>query len=257
VLGVGVLTDQTDRVAIDPIAALTSSDEAFPLINAVNGIHTTIPHSIDYQIVWTLIFLAAQRPPARTARAVLTVEAPLLAPDDPLFQPFEYSWAEFFPQGSMWFEPRTDDAASLFAGLTAARNESVTVHLDKSTTPANLIHKGPKVVLPQELPTGTLMLHNADVSPELPAVIAWATKEPVLIITRGPAPKLAGSPSKLSVIETVPPRDSGSAEAPKDAGTALLTHIADTAHPLLTFADDEEQPANVVLTTSKRVALPD
>lgn len=247
VVSAGVLGADADRVAIDPVPALTHSDQAYRLIDAVNGIHDTIPDKAKYQVAWTLIFLAAQRRPASTGRALLSVEAPLLAQDDPLYRPFEFPWADFLPPDSLSFEPRLSTAANLFAGLSAARDLSMTMELDNSPTPATPIFKGPTVVLPQEFSAGTLVLHNGDISPELPEIVAGTAGEPVLIITRPQGPNFADG-LKTNVIEILTPSDNGDVAVPDMAGAALLTRIPDTPHPLLTFAyDGDGRPANVVV----------
>ncbi|WP_186275176.1 hypothetical protein [Mycobacterium kubicae] len=252
-VSVGRHFKSTERVAIDPIPMMTNSLEACWLIDAVNGVHATVRIRDQQQVAFTMLFLAAQLPnPAHTTRALLAVEAPLLGPEDPLFRPFSLSWDDFMPDNypMLFTDPAFDIAANLLSGLRAARDHSRQITIDPSDRNRPLgERRGPvfevATVLPaQSISAGTLLLHDADISPELPAVMNWAATEPLMIVTRQPTwkmPDKASTYANAYVIEVV-----SLAGANPKPGEALLRQVPGTEHPLLTFGDDR-QPANVVL----------
>lgn len=262
-LSSGVRCACTDSVAIDPIPKMTNSKQASELIAAVRDIHTD-PAKIDasdtsasqhnLEINRTFLHLACQRPhPERHRRALLTVERPFLRTDDVLYEPLSPSWKEFLDQTetSMPMEHATSSAAALLAGLTTARDNSINITLDKSTTPATSTREVPTVIFPQDLSAGALVLHNGELSPELPAVIKWATHHPVLVIARKQAPKYPEWLPQPTVVEVLSADRYGLADTRLAPGCALLARADHIEHPLLTFSDgDGRRSANVVLAGS-------
>lgn len=260
----GVLHNGAERVAIDPLPLLTNSREASALVRVVNGINATIPEGThNYMVAWTLLFLASQsrkpssNPGVHTER--LTVDRFLLPPENspqpahrgffgPAFEPLTLSWQEWLPDEPLRFEPTFDIAARLFSGLNAARSESITIELDKSTTPAGSFYEGPSIVFPQQLSDATMVLHNADISPELPAVIAWATRTPVLVVGRSPV-RAADSKADYHLIEVMEPPHHPDEQptVATEKGTALLSQIAGAQLPLLTFSADADGVSSSVV----------
>ncbi len=251
-IAAGVLHNGADRVAIDPLPFLTNSDEASALVRAVHGIHATIPEGThSYMVAWTLLFLASQprKPPGcpSVRTELLTVDKFLVPPEAPAFSP---SWQEWLPDGPPRFEPTFDIAARLLSGLSAARTESITIELDRSVTPSRTIYEGPSIVFPQQLSDATMLLHNADISPELPAVIAWATRTPVLVVGRDPV-RTAVSKANYHLIEVMEPsHPDGHPTVATEEGTALLTQIAGAQLPLLTFAAGIGEMSSTVVLRS-------
>ncbi|WP_342314761.1 hypothetical protein LIX17_25250 (plasmid) [Mycobacterium avium subsp. hominissuis] len=253
-LTVGVQCAGIDSVAIDPIPGMTNSEQASRLIAAVRDIRpdSTSVAGRELEISHTLLQLACQRPhPERHRRALLTVERPFLRTDDVLYEPLSPSWKEFLDQAetTLPMEYAAPSVAALLSGLTTARDNSIDIILDKSTTPARIAKREvPTVIFPQDLSAGTLLLHDAEVSPELPAVVTWATDHPVLVIAQKPAPTFSKRLSQPNVVEFLLPYSYGLADTRLAPGWALLSRATDIKNPLLTFSDgDGRRSANVVL----------